>query len=54
MVGTGTLITIIIGNITVIFIEYNTKSTNDTYKSKGETKDISRLDVNKSKVKINN
>ena len=34
--------------------EYNTKSTNDTYKSKGETKDISRLDVNKSKVKINN
>ena len=34
--------------------EYNSKSTNTTYKSKGETKDISRLDVNKSKVKVNN
>ena len=33
--------------------EYNIKSTNNTYKSKGETKDISRLDVNKSKVKLN-
>ena len=34
--------------------EYNIKSTNTTYKSKAETKDISRLDVNKSKVKVNN
>ena len=34
--------------------EYNSKNTNTTYKSKGETKDISRLDVNKSKIKVNN
>ena len=34
--------------------EYNSKSTNTTYKSKAETKDISRLDINKSKIKVNN
>ena len=34
--------------------EYNSKSSNNTYKPKAETKDISRLDVNNSKVKLKN